>query len=150
MGYFPRFEEALLIVNIDGSMTLLLGNENLNKASKARIAAEAVHVSLFSLPNQPNRTDRTFRELLLEAGVVPGNRIGLVGWKLFTSSLENPARLYDMPYYIVDTVREIVGDDGLLSNETACLSGKAAPGPPTMPTRSPTMNTGLRWLRTVS
>lgn len=124
VGYFPRFEEALLIVNIDGDMTLLLGNENLNKASKARIAAKAVHVSLFSLPNQPNRTDRSFRELLLEAGVAPGNRVGLVGWKLFTSSRENMARLYDMPYYIVETVREIVGDDALLSNETGLFIGE--------------------------
>lgn len=124
VGYFPRFEEALLIVNIDGSMTLLLGNENLNKASKARIGAKAVHVSLFSLPNQPNRTDRTFRELLLEAGVAPGNRVGLVGWKLFTSSLEDQAKLYDMPYYIVDTVRGILGDDGLMSNETGLFIGE--------------------------
>lgn len=123
-GYFPRFEEALLVVNSDGKMTLVLGNENLNKASKARVEAEAVHISLFSLPNQPNRTDRSFRELLLEAGVAPGNRVGLAGWKMFIGSLEDGKKLFDIPYYIVDTIRSIVGDDNLLSNESDLFYGE--------------------------
>ena len=44
VGYFTRFEEALLVLNANGKATLVLGNENLNKAAKARIEAAAVHV----------------------------------------------------------------------------------------------------------
>ena len=30
VGYFTRFEEALLVIRVDGQMNLVLGNENLN------------------------------------------------------------------------------------------------------------------------
>ena len=117
VGYFTRFEEALLVLNADGKATLVLGNENLNKASKSRIEAAAVHVSLFSLPNQPTRSDKTLKQLLEEAGSAAGKRTGLVGWKMFTSSLEDNKKIYDVPSYVVDAVKAIVGDDQL-SNET--------------------------------
>lgn len=120
-GFFTRFEEALLVLNSDGSAVMMLGNENLNKCAKSRLSAEAVHVSLFSLPNQPNRTDCTFRELLSQAGVVPGKRIGLVGWKLFTSRIEDTARMFDLPAYIVEAVREISDD---VVNATSLFIGE--------------------------
>ncbi|GLC82293.1 M24 family metallopeptidase [Lacrimispora brassicae] len=124
IGYFTRFEEALLVINATGDMTLILGNENLNKASKARVDVNAVHVSLFSLPNQPDREDKNLKELLMEAGIRENTRIGLVGWKLFTSKLENNKKIYDIPSYIVDTIRNIVGNEELLSNETALFIGE--------------------------
>lgn len=34
VGYFTRFEEALLVLNANGKATLVLGNENLNKAAR--------------------------------------------------------------------------------------------------------------------
>lgn len=123
VGYFTRFEEALLVLNADGKATLVLGNENLNKASKARIEAAAVHVSLFSLPNQPNRSDKTLKQLLEEAGIAAGKRTGLVGWKMFTSSLEDNKKIYDVPSYVVDAVKAIVGEDQL-SNETDLFIGE--------------------------
>ena len=73
VGYFTRFEEALLVLNANGKATLVLGNENLNKAAKARIEAAAVHVSLFSLPNQPHRHDKSLKTLLQEAGIAEGS-----------------------------------------------------------------------------
>lgn len=120
-GFFTRFEEGLLVLNSDGTAALMLGNENLNKCGKARIAAEPVHVSLFSLPNQPNRTDCTFRELLQQAGVAPGKRVGIAGWKLFTSKIEDVQRMFDVPAYIVEAVREIAGD---VINATALFIGE--------------------------
>lgn len=124
VGYFTRFEEALLVIHHSGEMTLVLGNENLNKAAKARIEAKGVHVSLFSLPNQPNRTDKTSKQLLSEAGLEKGQRVGLVGWKLFTSTLENNKRMYDVPSYVVDTIKEILGNEAMLSNETELFIGE--------------------------
>lgn len=124
VGYFTRFEEALMVLNQDGKMTLVLGNENLNKASKARLEAEAMHVSLFSLPNQPNRSDKTLRELLQEAGVDSDKRIGLIGWKMFTSPIENNKQMYDVPSYIVDTLRSLLKDECQLSNETDLFIGE--------------------------
>ena len=117
-GYFTRFEEGLLVIKADGGMTLVLGNENLNKAGKARIEAAAVHASIFSLPNQPDRTDRSLKELLIEAGVEEKKKTGLAGWKLFTSKVENRGQIFDLPSFIVDTVREITGSQQLLINAT--------------------------------
>ena len=123
VGYFTRFEEALLVLNANGKATLVLGNENLNKAAKARIEAAAVHVSLFSLPNQPHRQDKSLKTLLQEAGIAEGQRTGLVGWKLFTSPLEDNRQSYDIPSYVVEAVKAIVGE-AQLSNETGLFIGE--------------------------
>lgn len=125
IGYFTRFEEALLIVDKSGEMTLLLGNENLNKSSKSRVEiTKTIHVSLFSLPNQPNRTDLTLRELLKEAGLSFGQRVGIAGWKNFTSSLEDNKHLFDVPYFIVKNIMDIVGDKNLVTNECSIFIGE--------------------------
>lgn len=123
VGYFTRFEEALLVLNANGQATLVLGNENLNKAAKARIEAAAVHVSLFSLPNQPHRHDKSLKTLLQEAGIAEGQRTGLVGWKLFTSPMEDNRQSYDIPSYVVEAVKAIVGE-AQLSNETGLFIGE--------------------------
>lgn len=123
VGFYTRFEEALLIIHKNGEMVLMLGNENLNKAQKARIQAKGIRVSLFSLPNQPNRFDKTFHNLLMEAGMRKGLRTGLVGWKLFTSPIEKKDTLYDIPYYIVEEIKCIVGDEQI-SNETGVFIGE--------------------------
>ena len=136
VGYFTRFEEGLLVLDKDGSMTLVLGNENLNKASKARFAAAAVHVSLFSLPNQPNRSDKTLPELLAEAGIRPDRRTGIAGWKMFTSPVEKNKQLFDIPAFILAAIEQVVGNPVLL--RTAC-------GQPTTPMKSRIMNSARRW-----
>lgn len=125
-GFFTRFEESLLLVNADGSMSLVLGNENLNKASKARVAIEGgrvVHAPLFSLPNQPDASNKSLRELLVDAGVYTGVRLGVVGWKLFTSPHQNDADMIDLPAFIADELRVIVGADGTLINAADIFIG---------------------------
>ena len=125
VGFFTRFEEALLIIDKTGEINIVLGNENLGKASKARVQiTKTTHVSLFSLPNQPNRTDVTFKDLLISASLNKGQRIGLVGWKNFTSILEDNKHIYDVPYYIVKNIIDIIGDEALLSNECSLFIGE--------------------------
>lgn len=124
VGFFTRFEEALLVISQDGSMVLMLGNENLNKCSKARLECTAVHVSLFSLPNQPNRNDKSLKQLLEDAGICAGDKVGLAGWKNFTSSSDDIDTMYDLPSYIVEALKEIVQDSTLLSNQTRLFIGE--------------------------
>ena len=123
VGFFTRFEEGLLVIRADGQMKLVLGNENLNKASKARIQADSVHVPAFSLPNQPCEAAGTLREHLAEAGVEPGKRTGIVGWKLFTSPYEENEKLFDVPSFIVDSVRSIAGEENVV-NAAAVFIGE--------------------------
>ena len=122
-GFFTRFEEALLVLNADGSAVMMLGNENLNKCEKSRLKAEKVHVSLFSLPNQPHRKDCSLRELLVQAGVKENGRIGLAGWKLFTSPVEENCTSFDLPAYIVDALRDIIGENGTLVSAASVFIG---------------------------
>lgn len=123
IGFFTRFEEALLVLDKDGEMTLLLGNENLNKASKARLQCKAIHVSLFSLPNQPNQTDRTFEGCLRDAGIQEHQQIGVVGWKHFTSVIEDDRSLFDIPCFIMDAIRAIVKEPKQICNATKLFIG---------------------------
>ena len=122
-GFLPRFEEALLVLNQGGTHYMMMGNENLNKVPSARIQAEAIHAPYFSLPNQPMGNSESLTELLKQAGIAPGKRIGLVGWKYFTSSLEDNAKLFDAPSYVVDAIREIAGETGDVVNATYLFIG---------------------------
>lgn len=124
VGYIPRFEEALLIIKDTGKTSLVLGNENLNKASKARIDNQSVHVPLFSLPHQPNRKDMTLEELLCDAGIERLKTTGIVGWKLFTSPIENNSMMFDVPHYIVQTIYKIVEDRKMVINKTDLFIGE--------------------------
>lgn len=101
-GFIPRFEEALLVIHKNRVNYMLMGNENLNKVSYARLSATPLHVPYFSLPNQPMENTVDFQTLLQQAEIKEGSKIGLVGWKLFTSAFEDNRTLFDLPYYIVN------------------------------------------------
>lgn len=118
-GFEPRFEEALLVLHSDGQAYLLLGNESLRMNQYSRIEAEAIHVPHFSLPNQPMPTEKTFTELIASAGVRKGMRVGIAGWKMFTSPNEDNHQLFDTPYFIVNAVKELVKDTGTVINATS-------------------------------
>lgn len=118
-GFEPRFEEALLALHSNGSAYLLLGNESLRMKQYSRIEAEAIQVPYFSLPNQPMQTDKTLAELIASAGVKEGMRVGIAGWKMFTSSYEDNQQLFDTPYFIVNAVKELVKDTGNVLNATS-------------------------------
>lgn len=122
-GFLPRFEEALLVLHRDGRAFMVMGNENLNKVPSARLSATAVHAPHFSLPNQPMDCEKDFLELLREAEV-DGGRIGIVGWKNFTSRREDNAQLFDVPSYIVDRVRLLAGPEGRVFNATYLFIGE--------------------------
>lgn len=98
-GFVPRFEEALLVIHQCGEAYLVLGNENLNKVPFARIKAKGIHMPHFSLPNQPMETTLTVPEILKQTKLEQADRIGLIGWKNFTSQHEDNALIYDLPFF---------------------------------------------------
>ena len=124
VGYYTRFEEGLMVLDASGEMKLVLGNENLNKTGKARFAAEGVLASKLSLPNQPQKDDRTMVDYLAEAGIAAGQRVGLADWKLFTGAADQGRALFGAPAFVVDALRELVGDTDSLVNATAIFTGE--------------------------
>lgn len=114
-GFLTRFEEALLILHKDGTCYLLLGNENYGKAKFSRIENTAINVPQFSLPNQPIGEDKNLSFYLSEAGVDKESKVGLVGWKLFTSQNDDISRLFDVPNFIVDGIKTIIPTVNLIN-----------------------------------
>lgn len=112
-GFEPRFEEAVLVLGQDGHGVMMLGNENMKMCAHSTIVAEPLHVPYFSLPNQPmgNKTDMA--GLFAQAGIRKGMTMGVAGWKLFTSQLDDNSQLFDVPYFIVEGLKQAVGDGTL-------------------------------------
>lgn len=108
-GFLPRFEEALLILHANGKAFMVLGNENLNKAGKARIEAVPIHMPPFSLPNQPMQTEKSVAQILASCELEDAGKIGLIGWKNFTSHVEDNHLLFDLPYFLVEALKTVCG-----------------------------------------
>ncbi len=122
-GFVPRFEEAVLVLHTDGKAWLLLGNENLNKAGMSRIPVSPVHVPFFSLPNQPMQDEEPLAAYFKKAGLQAGMKIGIAGWKLFTSSQPENERFFDIPAYLLEGIRE-AAPDARLVNATRLFIGE--------------------------
>ena len=125
VGFLPRFEEALLILHADGEAYLVLGNENLNKASKSRIPAKAVLASYFSLPNQPMQNEEPFKDILAKTDI-SGKKVGVVGWKLFTSRYEDNNKMFDVPYFILKTIFDLCGEDNVCNAADIFIGAEGA------------------------
>jgi hypothetical protein len=112
-GFDPRFEEALLVVGPDGDPAALVGNECWGIAGAAPIGLRRHLFQDFSLPNQPRDRSRPLAEILDSERIARGSRIGVVGWK----SYDRPG-MSDVPAYLVDEIRALVGADGAVENAT--------------------------------
>ena len=115
-GFDPRFEEALLILGPDADPAIVVGNECWGVAGAAPLPMRRHLFQEFSLPNQPRDRSRPLAEVLADEGVTGRTRIGLVGWKRYAAP-----GMSDLPSYLVDTVRELVGPDGHVENATDLL-----------------------------
>jgi hypothetical protein len=118
-GFDPRFEEAVLVLGSDGSRTLLLGNENMTSGPHAELGITLRLFQELSPQGQFRHRPTSVGRLLEEAGVVRGSAVGIVGGKYFTEGfVEDPARTFSVPSYIVDSLRSLVGDDRLVNAQS--------------------------------
>jgi hypothetical protein len=118
-GFDPRFEEALLLLDAAGTVTLLVGNEGKPYASGMAPSARVVNVREFSLPGQPWHDAVPLVRALAELELGDA-RVGVVGWKHFE---DGPPDRFDAPAYVIDALRS---GGVTLRNVTALLS--EAPG----------------------
>ncbi|MGX7418453.1 M24 family metallopeptidase [Carnobacterium gallinarum] len=124
-GFIPRFEEGLLIIEDSGSCTVILGNENLKMAQFSRVPVTLKHSPLFSLPNQPMDNEGPLEDILIELGLNKKQKIGLVGWKLFTSKNSKVASYFDLPYFIVEAFINSKHPETELVNAAALFIGNS-------------------------
>jgi len=116
-GYDPRFEEAILIIPSQSEPAIMVGNEGLNYLrATLRVDCEVLLMQPFSLMGQPRNELKDFKSCLGASGIKRGMRIGTVGWKYFDSSeFEDPETKIEIPAFIVDSLREIVGVDRVVN-----------------------------------
>lgn len=125
-GYDPRFEEALLLFDIEnrGKPMLMVGNEGhgFTKTSPIVDDLEIVLYQSFSLLGQDRSRSSHLVDILSDAGVGRGKSIGVAGWKHFNiQETDNPDIWLEIPSYLADTLREMVGDPALVKNANAIL-----------------------------
>jgi len=115
-GFDPRFEEALLVLGPTSEPAILVGNECHGMAGQAPLAMRRHRFQDFSLPGQPRDRSRPLGDILGDEGIARGSRVGVVGWKTYAS-----ADSTDIPAYIVDELRRLVGSTGAVKNATGLL-----------------------------
>ncbi|WP_296114835.1 Xaa-Pro peptidase family protein [uncultured Anaerococcus sp.] len=114
-GFIPRFEEALQIINKDGTSSLMLGNENFNKTKFARVKSSGVKVPLFSLPNQPMGDFKPFISYLDDVKIDDSGKIGFVDWKLLSPEFSEKDLISAVPHFIIEAFSEKYGRDKLVN-----------------------------------
>jgi len=120
IGFDPRFEEALLLLDITGRRWLLVGNECMGYLPHIGLNCEAVLFQEFSLMGQSRGHSRSLRRIFADFGIGQGASVGCAGWKYFEGSLvDNPQSAIEIPAYIVDLLRNLVGDTEKICNAGA-------------------------------
>lgn len=115
-GFDPRFEEALLIIGPEEEPAILVGNECWGLAGAAPLPMRRHRFQDFSLPGQPRDRSAPLSEILGDEGIHPGSRVGVVGWKTYA----HPT-MTDLPAYLIDELRSLVGAAGSVENATGLL-----------------------------
>ncbi|HEY8383674.1 MAG TPA: aminopeptidase P family N-terminal domain-containing protein [Microvirga sp.] len=116
-GYDPRFEEALLVVTPGRIPTLFVGNEGWGYAELAAGSFERVLYQSVSLLGQPRDEVRALSDLLTDAGLGAGMRIGSAGWKSFSAEdVGSTPEWLEIPSFIADALRAVAGPGGNVVN----------------------------------
>src|SRR5687768_13070834 len=123
-GYDPRFEEALLVVEVNGGgkPLLVVGNEGYGYVPISPVADdfERVLFQSFSLLGQDRSRSRKLVDILGDGGVKRGAQVGIAGWKYCSSQeSDTPATWLETPAYLADTLRTISGDPSAVRNANA-------------------------------
>jgi Creatinase/Prolidase N-terminal domain len=115
-GFDPRFEEAVLIVGPEGEPAILVGNECFGTAGAAPLPMRRQLFQDLSLPDQPRDRSQPLETILGAEGVASGVRVGVAGWKTYARR-----DWLEVPSYLVDTLRALVGSTGSVKNANDIL-----------------------------
>ena len=121
-NFDPRFEEAILLLGANNKRVLYTGNEGIGYIDVIKPSVDVVLCQSFSLMGQDRTKSPGLKDLFREAGIGPGQKIAVIGWKyLEDEEHENPFQQFFVPAYIIDTLRDIVKDDAALFDATRIM-----------------------------
>ena len=123
IGHDPRFEQALLLIALEGEPTLFIGNEGIGYAADITVPVQLVLYQNFSLQGQPRERLQPLPQLLAKAGLTAEAKLGIVGFKYFLDThLPNAQHRYDLPAYIMEDIAQCVPAERM-QNFTPALTG---------------------------
>jgi creatinase/prolidase-like protein len=115
-GFDPRFEEAILVVALEGDPAILLGNESWGTGGAAPLPMRRQRFQDLSLPSQPRDRSKPLAEIVAGEGIGRGSRVGVLGWKTYADRAT-----MEVPAFLVDELRRLTGADGLVENANDLL-----------------------------
>lgn len=123
----PRFEEALLVINLTDTPLILVGNEceghlkvsPLYNAGKLRYE----RYQPFSLVNQPRDSSRSLEDILTGENINSSSKVGCIGWKFFSKEeFPDYEVQIDIPSFITDTLRRSCGYENVINATDILIS----------------------------
>jgi len=111
-GFDPRFEEAVLILRMEGTPLILVGTECESYLPISPLFREgrlrSERFEPFSLLGISRAESRQLEEIFREEGLRDTSRAACAGWKYYASS-EHPLgeRALEVPAFLADTLRTI-------------------------------------------
>ena len=115
-GFDPRFEEAIAVVAPTGEPAILVGNECYGAAGAAPLPMRRHRFQDLSLPSQPRDRSRPLADIFGDEGIRNGSRVGVIGWKPYAERA-----MLDIPSFLADELRHIVGSGGAVENANDLL-----------------------------
>ncbi|MBL7816186.1 MAG: M24 family metallopeptidase [Saprospiraceae bacterium] len=112
----PRFEEALLLLDAQGHRKMLLGNECMGYTGIVPIPMDYELYQPFSLMGQDRSLSRPLTTILADFGIQKTSRVGVAYYK--TMNEKNRKEL-EIPAYLADMLRKMVGRWGTVLNANA-------------------------------
>ncbi len=126
-GFDPRFEEALLVLVRGRDPVVLTGLENQGMAGAAPLPVEVMLYPPFGLMGQDRSKTQPLYDLLAQCGMKKGMATGAAGWKYFTAMESADASHWlELPSFIADTLRSLVGDPRKVVNASAIFMDPGA------------------------
>ena len=108
-GYDPRYEQALMVLDAEGKVTLVVGGEGWGYSFKVPIEIDRVLYQNFSPQGQSREQLVPLLRIFKRCGMDHSSRVGLIGYKYFeTDHIENAEQRHDVPSYIVEELYEVV------------------------------------------
>ena len=122
-GFEPRFEEAFLLLGPQNERVLVTGNESESYASIARLPGISVLRSQsLSLMAQDRTRHPRLIDRLRDAGIKPGDTVGLVGWKYLEPEEDAEyTKAFFVPTAYVQMFERLLGVEGAIKDVTPVL-----------------------------
>lgn len=122
-GFDPRFEEALLLLGPKGQRIVVAGNESESFTAISPLPNLTVLLGqTLSLMGQDRSRKPSLDAVLREAGIKPGQTVGIVGWKyLGPEEWDGDQPGFLIPHYMVVILARIIGGMDGLRDVTAVL-----------------------------